>query len=175
MTEVTETVHQATGLFQDPYHWVVLSTIIFVFVAIKKGKAPLFKLLDGRSDRISNELDEAERIRVEAQEMLADYQRKHKDAIKTAEHILEQARDQAKIIKKEAEAKSSDDLKRREVQLLDRIARAEHAAMDEIRNKAADIAVTAAESLVTEMMKKEDKSMIDRSIEELEDKFSKAS
>ncbi len=172
--EVTETVHQAAGLFQDPYHWVVLSSLIFVFFAIKKGKAPLFKMLDGRSERIAQELEEAEKIRVEAQEMLAEYQRKHKDAIQTAEHILEQARDQAKLIKKEAEAKLKDDMKRREDQLVERIARAEHAAMDEIRNKAADIAVTAAETLVTEMMKKEDKKMIDRSIAELEDKFKAA-
>ncbi len=126
--------------FHDPHFWVLLSTILFAVVAWKKGKKPLLALLDARTNRIRSELEEAERLRAEAQAFLVDIQRKHRDAIQTAQKIIDTARETAGILHKEAEGQLAESLARREKQLLGRIERAEAAAVQELRTQAADIA-----------------------------------
>jgi len=164
--------HTSGNLLEDPYFWIVLSTIIFVAIIIQKGSAPLLNALDNRSRRISDELDQAEKLRVEAQELLAEYQRKHRDAVKMAEGIISQAKDQAKIIQKETQTKMDDSLKRREAQLVERISRAELSAVQEVREQAADISSAAAESLVIMALSKTGSKLIDTSIAGLPKKLS---
>ena len=50
------------GLLQSTTFWVVVSTVVFAIVAYKKGRGPILKILDDRTDRIRNELEEAERV-----------------------------------------------------------------------------------------------------------------
>lgn len=159
-------------LLQDTTFWVLISTIIFAIVAWKKGKEPIVQLLDGRTERIRKELEEAERLRVEAQEVLADYQRKYRDAMKAADEIIENASERAARIEKEMMAKMDDDLARKETQLVERIARAEKAAVQEIRNKAADIATATITSILSNEMDKKDSELIDDAIKTLPKKLS---
>ena len=159
-------------LLQDSTFWVLLSTIIFAFVAWKKGKAPLIEILDGRTERIRKELEEAERLRVEAQEVLADYQRKYRDAMKTADEIIENASERAANMEREMMAKMDDDLARKETQLIERIERAEKAAVQEIRFKAAEIATATVTSILSEEMNKKDSELIDDAIKTLPKKLS---
>ena len=156
-----------TNLMADPHTWILFSAILFVALAWKKGKAPLLKLLDARSLRIKNELEEAERLRNEAQQLLADYQQKHRDAVETAQKIIDNAKESAVLMQKEAEEKLTENLARREALLLERIARAETAAVRELRHQAADIASTAAESLLADAMKARGAKLVDEAIEEL--------
>jgi len=158
-------VEHGAGFFSDAHNWVLISTLIFVFFAIKKGKAPLTEMLDKRSVQIENDLNEAEKLRVEAQELLADYQRKHRDAIKTADQIIEQAKDQIELIREEADQKLENALARREKQLLERINRAEIAAMQEVRDQAADMAARAARKLVTDILQDNASNLVDQSID----------
>jgi F-type H+-transporting ATPase subunit b len=138
----------------DPHFWVLLSTILFVVLAYKKGKKPVLAMLDGRTAYIKAELEEAERLRAEAQEILADGQRKHRDAIHTAQKIIDNAKEAACNFEKEAGQKLTDTLERREIQLLDRIARAEAEAVQALRTQAADLASRAAEKLLQESLSK---------------------
>lgn len=163
--------HTSGSRLEDPYFWIVLSTIIFVAIIIQKGSPILLNALDNRSKKISDELDQAEKLRVEAQELLAEYQRKHRDAVKMAEGIISQAKDQAKIIQKETQTKMDDSLKRREAQLVERISRAELSAVQEVREQAADIASAAAESLVITALSKTGSKLIDTSITDLPKKL----
>ena len=151
--------------------WVLISTIVFIIVAIKKGKTPILNILDSRTARIEKEIEEAERLRVEAQEILADYQRKHRDALKTANDIIENASERAARIEADMMKKMDEDLARKETQLVDRIARAEKAAIQEIRNKAADIATATVVSILSKEMNTKDSELIDDAIKNLPQKL----
>jgi F-type H+-transporting ATPase subunit b len=151
--------------------WILISTILFVVFALKKGRAPIVKILDERTERIRKELDDAERLRVEAQEVLAEYQKKHRDAMKTADEIIEAASERAAQIEKDAMAKMEEDMARKENQLIERISRAETAAVQEIRNKAADIATSTIVSILSKELDKKDESLIDDAIKALPEKL----
>lgn len=158
---------EPTGFFADPHAWVLLSTIVFAIIAWVKGKKPLLDMLDSRTARIKHELDEAERLKNEAQQLLADYQKKHRDAVATAQKIIDNAQESVVLIQKQAEEKLAENMKHRETHLLERIARAEAAAVQELRYQAADIAANAAKQLLSESMDKRGIKLVDAAIEEL--------
>lgn len=151
----------------DPHTWVLIATIGFVMVIWKKGRAPLLAFLDARTAKIKASLDEAERLKNEAQDLLADVQRKHRDAIQTSQKIIDAARENATRIQHEAEQKLADSMKRREAQLIERIKRAESAAMQELRDQAADIAAKSAEILLHEALPKRSSKLVDEAISEI--------
>ncbi len=151
----------------DPHFWVLLATVAFALIAFKKGRAPLLSMLDSRTSRIKTNLEEAERLRNEAQEILADAQRKHRDAIQTSQKIIDTARQTSERLAKESAQRLEDSMNRKETQLLDRIKRAETAAVDELRHQAADLATRAAELLLQESMPKRGSKLVDEAIAEL--------
>ncbi len=159
-------------LLSNTTFWVWVSTILFVIIAWKKGAKPITEILDARTDRIRKELEEAEKLRVEAQEILADYQRKYRDAMKTADEIIENASERASRIEKDMLSKMDEELARKENQLVERIERAEKAAIKEIRFKAADIATSTVKSILSSEMDKKDNELIDDAIKSLPKKLS---
>jgi len=138
-----------TGLLSDTSFWVALSTVIFAVVAYKLGRVPLLKMLDDRTDKIRHELDEAERLRVEAQELLARYKRQHEDAVKEAEQIIVDARKQALDLQTAAEKALKDDLNRKEKQFTERLQRMEQSAIESVRDKMVDVTMTATKDVLT--------------------------
>jgi len=61
--------------------WATVALLIFIGIVLYiKVPAMLSKALDARADRIRGELDDARRLREEAQTLLADYQKKRKEA-----------------------------------------------------------------------------------------------
>ena len=155
------------GLLQDTHFWVLLASIGFVIALLKYARKPLLSMLDARTAKIKAQLDEAERLKNEAQEMLAESQRKHRDAIQTSQKIIDSAKETAARIQKEAEQKLTDGLKRKEEQLLERIKRAETAAIEELRHQAADLAAKSAEILLHEAMPKRGPKLVDEAIGEI--------
>jgi F-type H+-transporting ATPase subunit b len=156
----------------DPHFWVLISTILFVVIAFRKGRTPILGLLDARTARIKADLDEAARLRSEAQAVLNESQRKHRDALQTAQKIIDAAKDSADRMHKDAEKKLAESLQRRESQLLDRIARAEASAVQELRTEAADIAARAAEKLLHDNLAKSGGKLVDDAIRELPGRLS---
>lgn len=155
------------GLFGDTSFWVLLSTLGFAILVYVKGRAPLLNILDSRTARIKHELDEAERLRNQAQDLLAETQRQHRDALQTAQRIIENAKDSADRIQADANRKMDEMQKRREEQLLDRISRAQATAVTELRRQAADLATKAAEQLLRDAMAKNGASLINEAINEI--------
>lgn len=155
------------GFFSDAHSWVFLATVIFAVVAFRLGRKPILAILDSRTAKIKNDLEEAERLRIEAQELLAQYQRKHRDALKTAEEIVTHARESVKRIHDEANKNLEESLKRKEAQILDKIARTEAAAVEEVRNQTADLAIIAARRMLLEALEGDGKDLIDQSIGKL--------
>lgn len=128
--------------------WVALAFVVFVALVYKPVGRMIGAALDSRSTRIKDELDEAVRLREEAQALLSGYQRQQGEAAKEAEEILAHARDEAERHAAHASEALEALLARRESQAMDRIARAEQEALAEVRAAAVDLAVRAARRLL---------------------------
>lgn len=139
-------------LAHDTGLWVAISFTIFCVVAFMLGRKSVANGLDNKINEIKNEIENAERLRVEAQELLAQYQRKQRDAEKEATEMLEHAKQQAKQLKKNAEAELAESMDRREDQLAERLKRIEENTIAEIQNHAADLAVTASEEMIVKTL-----------------------
>jgi F-type H+-transporting ATPase subunit b len=138
---------------QDPETWVALGFVIVVGILLYSGAPKMIgALLDARAAGIKAELDEARRLREEAQALLADFQKKAAGADAEAQAIVNEAKAEAERFAAEARATLSQQIERRARQAQDKIAQAEAAALSEIRQLAADAATAAAEKLIAARM-----------------------
>jgi F-type H+-transporting ATPase subunit b len=134
--------------------WVAVSFVIFLAVLGYFGvHRMVLDLLDQRSIRIQSDLEEARRLRDEAQAVLAEYQRKRNEAEHEASAIVASARAEAERLAAEAKAKVEEFVARRTKMADLRIAQAETQAIADVRSAAADAAVAAAGKILTETVK----------------------
>lgn len=130
--------------------WVALAFVVFVvglgYIGVHKILA---KSLDDRSGRIKAELDEARKLRDEAAQLLADYQRKRQEAEGEAQEIIAGAKAEAERLAIEAKAKIEEFVARRTKMAETKIAQAEAQAAADVRSAAAEAAVAAAEKILT--------------------------
>ncbi|MBV9971457.1 MAG: ATP F0F1 synthase subunit B [Xanthobacteraceae bacterium] len=138
-------------MLEDPEFWVALAFAIFVGILMKLGVPKMaFSALDARSDRIRQALDEAHRLRSEAQDVLVQYQKKRDDAEKEARSIIENASIEAERLAAEAKSKVEELVARRTKMAETKIAQAEAQALADVRSAAADAAVIAAEKILAQ-------------------------
>ena len=155
-------------LFHDVEFWIALAFIVAVVVLVRKAAPCITGGLDARAARIKSEIEEAKRLRAEAEATLADYQRKQRDALAEAQTIVARAKEDAERIGREAEIELDAALKRREASTLDKIAQAEAKALSEVRNVAVDVAIETTKLLLLQSLDKKRASLlIDQAIEEL--------
>jgi len=160
-------------MLSDPTFWVLIAFLIFLGIAgWLKVHSMATAGLDAHAARIKAELDEAQRLREEAQATLATYQRKQREAMQEAEQIMAHAREEAEIAGKEARAALEVALKRREAQAVDKIAQAEAAALQEVRELTVDVALAATRKVLGDSLQgdKAD-ALVDAAIKELPDKL----
>ena len=155
-------------IFLDSNIWYAVSFLGFAFIVYKFGFPLLIGMLDKRIEEIREELKNAENLRVEAQEMLAQYQRKHKDAVKDANAIIENAKQQAKDMQKAAEKELNEVIARREKQLEERIERMKQNARDEIVEYASSLAIAATTEIIADQLdKKSNDKLVDAAIKDI--------
>ncbi len=141
-------------ILADAEFWVAVAFVIFLGVLVKVGAPRLIiGVLDDRSARIKAELDEARRVREEAQALLADYQRRRGEADREADAIVVAAKAEAERLAAEAKAKVDDFVARRTKMAEAKIAQAEAQAVADVRAAAADAAVAAAERILSDAAK----------------------
>jgi F-type H+-transporting ATPase subunit b len=134
--------------------WVAVAFLIFVGILFYLGlHTKVIEALDQRSARIRAELDEARRLKEEAQALLAEYGRKHAEADREAEAITANARAEAERVAAEAKTKMEEFVARRTKMADAKIAQAETQAIADVRAAAAEAAVAAAERILTESVK----------------------
>ena len=134
--------------------WVAVSFAIFIGVLVYFGVHKLIlNALDERRASIKAELDEARRLKEEAQALLAEYQRKQQEAEREAAAIIEGARAEADRLGIEAKAKMEEFLARRTKLAETKIAQAEAQALADVRSAAAEAAVAAAERVLSASVK----------------------
>ena len=157
----------------SPEFWVAIAFLIFVGVLIKMGVPSMITTaLDDRADAVRKELDQARRLREEAQDLLADYQRKQRAADEEAKAIIEQARREAETMKAESAKSLREQLERRTRLAEDKIARAEAQAVSEVRAAAVDVATSAAERIIGDKLKADGGAdLVNRSIRDLKAKL----
>jgi F-type H+-transporting ATPase subunit b len=136
-------------LMQEAETWVALAFIVFLGLLGYLGvHRMLGKSLDDRAARIKAELDEARRLKEEAAQLLAEYQRKRQAAEGEAQDIIAGAKAEAERMAAEAKAKIEDFVARRTKMAETKIAQAEAQAAADVRSAAAEAAVAAAEKIL---------------------------
>jgi F-type H+-transporting ATPase subunit b len=149
---------------------VALGFTVFIGILVYfKVPGMLFGMLDRRAATIAAELDEARRLREEAQELRASFERKKTEVKEQAERIIANARADAeeasKLAKAELEASIARRLKAAEEQILS----AEQAAVRAVRNQAVAVAVAAAADVIAKNLSAADAgAIIDASIQTVE-------
>ena len=133
----------------NPELWVAVGLIaFFVIVVIAKVPALVAGVLDAKAAKIQSELDEAARLRVEAEALLAQIRAEKAEAETQAAEMLAAAEADARLMEVEAKAKLEETLARRQALAERRIAQAEAQATAEVRTAAADLAARAAEQIL---------------------------
>lgn len=133
----------------DATFWATIALIIFLgLVFYMKVPGMISAALDKRADKITADLEDARRLREEAQQLLAEYQRKRKEAEQEAGAIVEAAKREASQLVADAKAKTEEYVTRRTALAEQKIAQAEREAVNEVRATAVDVAVEAARTLL---------------------------
>lgn len=142
--------HHYEHFYLDPKFWVAVSFVIFVALVGKLAWTRATAMLDARGARIKAELEEASRLRAEAEAMMAHARQEREQAIKDSAAMLERAKAEAERVAAAAKAEAEAAARRRERMAMDRIAAAEASAVTEVRNAAAEIATAAVREIIAQ-------------------------
>src|SRR5476651_2239600 len=141
-------------MFTEAETWVAIAFVILMIVFAYFGiHRTILKTLDNRRDRIKAELDDAKRLKQEAAKLLAEYKARHASAEREAQDIITSAKAEAERIAAEAKTKMEDFVARRTKTAESKIALAEAQALADVRAAAADAAVTAASTILSQSVK----------------------
>jgi len=125
--------------------WVFICMLTFLGILVYlKVPAKLLEALDNRSEKIRSDLENARRLREEAQALLAEYQRKFSGAEDEAQAVIDQAKREADAMAEDAKARMEEYITRRTKAVEQRIAQAEATAISEVKARAVDVAAAAA-------------------------------
>lgn len=161
-------MHHYEHFWHDPKFWVAVSFVLFFLLLGKKLWGAISGALDGRAATIRRQLDEASRLRAEAETMLKAAEAERAAAAQEAEALLARAHDEAQRVAAAALAEAEASAKRRERMALDRIAAAEASAVADVRNAAAEIAGAAARAVLAETLDANaDAALVDSSLADL--------
>ena len=134
--------------------WVALAFFLFLGVLAYYGvHHKLVHGIDSRRDRIRAELDEARRLKEEAEALLASYERKQQEVEREARAIIAGAKAEAERIAGEAGARLEELIARHARMAEEKIGQAEAQALADVRSAAADAAVAAAEAILARTVK----------------------
>ena len=156
------------GFFAEPRNWVLIAFFLFFAIFGPKLWSALAGMLDDRAAKVRAELEEAARLRQEAEVMLRDAEARRAEALRDAQALIEGAKAEAARVAAAAAVEAEASARRREQMALDRIAAAEKAAVDEVRLTAAEVATAAARRVIGDGLTAEaDAGLIDHAITQL--------
>ena len=143
-------MHEHESFFADPKNWVTIAFFIFFILFGKKLWGAIAGILDARGEKVKAELEEASRLRREAEAMLREAEKSRDEALADAKALIAGAQAEAARLSAATAAEAEASAKRREKMAIDRIAAAEKAAVDEVRLAAVDVASAAARQVIAE-------------------------
>ena len=155
-------------IFHDPELAVAIAFVIAIALVSKRVWQVLTGMLDERATKIKAELDEAQKLKDDAQKMLGQFQRKQRDALQEAEAIIAHAREEAARFAERSKRELEATIERRQRLAEEKIALAETKAIAEVRNTAVDIAMSAARQVIAERLgDSQGQILVDQAIAEL--------
>ncbi|MCK4204404.1 F0F1 ATP synthase subunit B [Brucella pituitosa] len=135
----------------DSTFWAFIALLLFIaLIVYLKVPGMIGRSLDERAENIKKELEEARTLREEAQQLLAEYHRKRKEAEKEAGDIVAAAEREAKALLEDAKRATEEYVVRRNKLAEQKIATAETDAINAVRASAVDLAVAAAGKIVAD-------------------------
>nr|WP_243625947.1 ATP F0F1 synthase subunit B [Phenylobacterium hankyongense] len=140
-------------ILTDAHFWVGVALVVFVGVLVMAGVPGLAaKAIDARGLKVQSQLDEANRLREEAQGLLAQIKTQREQSEKLAAEIMANAREEAQRLQADSQAKLAEQIERRGQLAERRIAMAESQAAAEVKAAAADLASSMAERVLTQRL-----------------------
>jgi F-type H+-transporting ATPase subunit b len=139
-------------LLHDPEFWVLVAFAVVMGGGGYKVFPLIASALDERAQKIKAELEEAQRLREDAERTLAEYQRKQRDALKEAADIVAHAKAEAERFGRKAAKDLEESLERRTRQAEEKIAQEEAKAIADVRSVAIDVAMSAARQIISEQL-----------------------
>ena len=157
------------SFFADPASWVLVAFIIFVAVALfVKAPSIVAKMLDSEIEKIKNELDDARKLKEDANSLLAEYERKIESAKEEVKKILAQAEETAKSHELISQNKAEEYIKRAEQQVIEKIDQAEKLAISRIKEEIITNSIDVAEKIVSENITEENsKKLFSQSVQQI--------
>lgn len=141
-------------IFTDPGFWVAATGVTFIgLVWWKGGFKVIASMLDKKIDKIKKDIDDAAKLRNQAEILLAKYQKQQREAEKTAADIIKSAEKEANDLLAKAESDIAAMIARRSALAADRIAQAEANAIKQVRATAATVAIEAATDVLSNTLK----------------------
>ncbi|MBX9926410.1 MAG: F0F1 ATP synthase subunit B [Hyphomicrobiaceae bacterium] len=160
------------GWIHNPEYWVLIAFLIFCGIMVYYGvPGSIARALDKRADTIKTELDEARRLREEAQALLDEYKKKQRDAESEAQAIIDNAKREAETLASETRRSLAEMVERRTKSAEEKIARAEAQAVSDVKAAAVDRALAAAEIIMAGRTASTAAGSIDASIRDLKGKL----
>ncbi len=133
----------------DAEFWVLLAVVVFAIIMVRVGVPKLVaKALDDAGAKVQAQLDEAQRLRQEAETLLAEVKVQRGETEKAAAEMMRSAQADAGRLRAEAAVKLDEDIKRRGVLAERKIAQAEAQAASEVKGAAAEMAAQATEAVL---------------------------
>lgn len=155
-------------ILTDTNTWYLISFTVFVAFTYSKIKNFIIKKIDERIESIQSELETSEALRVEAQELLAQYQRKYRDVLQEAESIVSEAKERAEEIRKQAAADLNLKLAQQEKNLETRMKVIKDQAVEEVHTLAAELALKGTEKIIKDNLSENVKDhLISQSIQKI--------
>jgi len=157
------------SFFGDPASWVLVAFIIFVILAlVAKAPSMIAKILDSEIEKIKNELNDARKLKEDANSLLADYERKVQNAQKEIEKILDQAKTTAKNHDESARKKVEEYIKRAEQQSIEKITQTEKMALSKVNQEIVSNSIEVAEKIVSENITEDNsKKLFSQSVQQI--------
>lgn len=164
--------HEAAAFYADPHFWVNVAFFMVIGFAWRPVARGIAAALDARAAKIKARIDEAHRLREEAQDMLATWTRRQRKAAEEAEAIIARAKTDAERMTEQAMRDLEESMARRERLAMERIKAAEAQAVKDVQNLAVDMALAATRTVLAQAISPEQGArLIDDAIAELPQKF----
>ena len=162
------------NIFQDPTFWVAVAFFITIAALVKLAGKAISGALQDRADRISAQLNEAAKLRAEAQLLLAEYADRHEKMEKTKQEALKEAEEKAQKMKENLQKDFEEKLRKREESTELRLNRAMEEASEEVRSLAITIAMQTVEKILSDKLSGEEgQRLINEAIDSLPEIFKK--
>jgi F-type H+-transporting ATPase subunit b len=158
-----------SSVFASQMFWTVVSFFVLMYLLNRYVIPAINDILDSRSKKISEDIQQAERSRVEAERLLANYRDQIERARQLTATTLDEARIEAAAIREQALAELSEELNKRKASAVEEIERTRIQAMEQVREAAVELAMLATEKLIAKTVTKpKAESMVKEALEHME-------